>query len=158
MSYWAIAQTEPQREHIARVLLMRAGYETYAPRIKQQGRIQPLFPTYLFVRIIERWYPVLWTIGVSRMLMAGESPAALREDVVPLLRKRERGGLVRLPTPEPKFKRGQQVKIIRGALEGQLGLFEGQSGRDRVCVLLGMLGSSIVELPAADVVTQNLAS
>jgi len=59
MSYWAVAQTEPMREHTVRLLLMRLGYETYAPRIRHRKRIALLFPTYVFVRVIQRWYPIL---------------------------------------------------------------------------------------------------
>jgi transcriptional antiterminator RfaH len=152
MSYWAVAQTEPQREHTARLLLMRANYETYAPRIKQRGRIALLFPTYLFVRVIDRWYPILWTIGVTRMLMSGERPARLPDEIIPSLRKRERGGLIKLPPPGRALKAGQNVKIIRGSFEGHLALYEGQSGRDRERVLLELLGQLVsIELPSADI-------
>src|SRR5262245_16951655 len=76
--YWAVAQTEPQREHIARLWLMRLGYETYAPRVRlRRGRVVRLFPTYIFVRVFERFYPILWTPGILRLLMAGQRPARL---------------------------------------------------------------------------------
>ena len=90
---WWVVQTESQREHIVRLLLMRHGFVTYAPRIKHHGRIGWLFPTYLFVGARERFYPILWTPGVVRLLMCGEHPAALPEDVVANIRKRETGGL-----------------------------------------------------------------
>ena len=100
MSFWAVVETEAQREHMARLLIMRLGYETYLPRIKHRSRITPLFPRYLFVRIIDRWYPVRWTPHVLRILMPGDCPApdAKLENSLMLIRKQERAGLVKLPT------------------------------------------------------------
>ena len=94
---WWVVQCESQREHIVRVLLMRARYETYIPRIKHRSRISPLFPSYLFVRTTDRWYPVRWTDHVVRVLMSGDQPAQLPEAVITGIRKRESGGFVRLP-------------------------------------------------------------
>src|SRR5215831_2546422 len=88
MSYWALCQTEPQREHSVRLYLMRARFETYAPRIRIKDRVALLFPTYVFVRIVDRWYPVRWTVGVTKMLMDGETPAKVPEIEVSKLRKK----------------------------------------------------------------------
>jgi hypothetical protein len=74
MSYWAVAQTETRREHIARQFLMRAGFITYCPRIKRQGSIVPLFPSYLFIQIESAWYQARWTVGIRKILMSGEVP------------------------------------------------------------------------------------
>jgi transcriptional antiterminator RfaH len=149
MSYWAVAQTETQREHTVRLLLMRAGFMTYLPRIKHRGRIQPLFPGYLFIRLADRWYSVMWTAGVVRLLMSGDQPAKLPEDVVTQIRKREHGGFVKLPIQ--RLKKGQKVRIVRGSFEGQIALYEGMSGKDRERVLLNLLGQKVpVELPSRD--------
>jgi transcription antitermination factor NusG len=134
------------------LLLMRARYATYLPRIRHRGRIAPLFPTYLFVRLVagDRWYPIAWTPHVTRLLMAGDRPAQLAEDVVNDLRKRERDGLVRLPR-QFRLRKGQQVRIIGGSFEGAIALYDGQSSRDRERVLLELLGRKVsVELPARD--------
>jgi transcriptional antiterminator RfaH len=145
MSYWAIAQTEPQREHTARLMLMRAGYETYMPRYRsQRDQIKLLFPSYVFVRIAERWYPVLWTIGVQRLLMSGEQPACLPDAIVKELRQREINGFVRLPKrSQLRLRRGQQVRIVYGSLAGRIALYDGMSGRQRERVLLDLLGRKV---------------
>jgi transcriptional antiterminator RfaH len=148
---WWVVQTESQREHIVRVLLMRAKYETYIPRIKQRSRIAPLFPSYLFVRSAEQWYPVRWTDHVVRVLMSGDQPAQLPEKIMTEIRKREVGGFVKLPTPA-QLRKGQQVRITRGYFEGQTALCEGMSSKDRVWVLLTLMGQKVpVELPGRDV-------
>ena len=157
---WAVVQCEAQREHAVRLLLMRSRYETYLPRIKIHSRIVPLFPSYLFVALAGRsWYSVLWTPHVIRLLMAGDRPAQLRDDTVSQIRKREHNGLVKLPNVSRRLQKGQKVRVIRGSFEGQIGLYEGMSGRDRERVLLELLGQIVpVELPGKDIAPLPVAA
>jgi transcriptional antiterminator RfaH len=158
VSDWWVVQTEAQREHVARLLLMRLGFTTYAPRIKVRGRIAQLFPTYLFVGATDRFYPILWTNGVIRLLMAGDRPARLASSVVTAIHNRERDGFVKLPAPQRRLKPGQKVRIISGSFQGQIGLYEGMSGRDRERVLLELLGRQVsVDLPSPSIVPLPVA-
>ena len=153
MSYWAVAQTESQREHAVRLLLMRAKFDTYAPRIKVRGRVQLLFPAYVFVRIIDRFYPVMWTAHVVRLLMAGDRPASLDDEVIMAIRKQERAGFVRLPTPTKMLKKGQNVRITKGSFLDHVGLYDGMGSKDRAHVLLELLGRKVsIDLPESDLV------
>jgi transcriptional antiterminator RfaH len=148
---WWVVQTESQREHLVRLLLMRLGLMTYAPRIKHRGRIGWLFPTYVFVRGGDRFYPILWTNGVVRLLMCGDQPATLADDIVANIRKRERSGFVILPTPAKRLKKGQNVRISNGSFRGHIGLYDGMSNHERARVLLDLLGQKVsVELPDRD--------
>ena len=116
MAGWWCVQTESQREHLVRLLLMRDGFETYAPRILHHGRIAWLFPTYLFVAAREQFYSVLWCPGVVRLLMSGDRPAQLGAEVIGELHKREsRDGLVRLPAGPPGLRKGQNVRVTKGS-------------------------------------------
>jgi transcription antitermination factor NusG len=160
MSYWAVVQVESQCEHVVRLLLMRAKYETYHPRIRVgRSRIAPLFPGYMFVRIVgDRFYPVMWTAGVVRLLMSGDKPARLSEKIVDSIRNREVGGFVKLPSP-PRLKKGQQVRVVRGLFQGQVALYEGMGSKDRERVLLNLLGQKVpVELPGRDLEPLPVAS
>jgi transcription antitermination factor NusG len=122
------------------------------PRIKARSRISPLFPGYLFVHIVDRWYPVIWTVGVVRLLMSGDQPAPLPERAMTEIRKREIGGFVKLPSPTNRLHKGQHVRIVSGSFEGQTALCDGMSGKDRVWVLLNLMGQKVpVELPGRDV-------
>jgi Transcription termination factor nusG len=54
--YWSVAQCETRRESTAARFLHDQGFVTYLPKIKiAHKRIVPLFPSYLFVRIVDRW-------------------------------------------------------------------------------------------------------
>ena len=150
---WWVAQTEAQREHLVRLLLMRGGFETYAPRIKHRGRIAMLFPTYVFIGACERFYPILWCNGVVRLLMSGDQPAKLGGGVIAALHDRETGGFVKLPRPPKGLKKGQNVRVSSGHFTGQVGLYDGMSSHERARVLLELLGRKVsVELPQTDLI------
>ena len=151
---WWVVQTETQREHTVRVLLMRHQFETYAPRCKVHGRIAMLFPSYVFVQSGPRFYPILWTQGVVRMLMAGERPACLADHVIDDVRKREIGGFVKLPQRQARIlKKGDGVRVIKNSsFAGLTGLYEGMSSHQRARVLLELLGRKVqVELNQSEV-------
>ena len=83
--------------------------------------------------------------------MDGITPAAVPDTVVTSLKAREVNGLIELPPP-PRFRRGDRVRVLHGPLAGQVGLFAGMKPRERVAVLLTLLGSSRrVELAGAAV-------
>lgn len=145
--FWSVVQTESQRENTAADFLQRDRFETYAPRciIKQTGRrrIAPLFPTYIFVRIVDRWYSIRWTVGVLRLLMSDEQPARVPDGVVEKIQKREgEDGLIRLPKARG-LQRGDLVRVIHGSFAGQLAIYDGMSGVDRTRVLLDLMGRKV---------------
>ncbi|HEY2243483.1 MAG TPA: transcription termination/antitermination NusG family protein [Xanthobacteraceae bacterium] len=149
--FWAVAQTESQREKTAQRFLEHNGFETYLPMLRLEARTVALFPAYLFVRVGEfRWSAIDNTIGVIRLLRAGERPAELREGVVSSIRKLERNGVVRLPAPRG-LQLGDKLRIVRGSFVDHIGLYDGMSTRDRQFVLLELLGRKVrVEIASQD--------
>jgi len=77
--YWAAAQLRPQRDALALHFLRQAGFETYAPRLRQRPTVQGrkvvrtplLFPAYAFVFIRMQWHAARWAPGVIRLVMDG---------------------------------------------------------------------------------------
>ena len=159
MGYWGCGQTEPRREAAAQHFLQLGGFEVYCPRLRlvrpRRGRKvvshPPLFPSYLFIRIISGWWAARWSIGMVRLLTAGDTPMPVPDSLIFEIKSRERGGLVELPRRE-KFKAGDRVRILQGPFEGHLGLYAGMRPHERVLVLLALLGGEQrVELPKADI-------
>ena len=75
----------------------------------------------------------------------------LRQPVITALRRREHKGAIELPKP-PGLEIGDQVKILRGPFQGHLGLHAGMKPRERVEVLLMLLGGQIrTTLPKGDI-------
>lgn len=153
-SRWYVVQTQPNAERKAVAHLARQGFETYLPRYLKRRRharrienvMAPLFPRYLFVAIdmtVQRWRSIQSTMGVSRLVCNGEEPAPVVDSVIAALREREGdNGAVRLDRL-PRFAPGEQVRIVGGVFASCLGLYEGMTDRDRVAVLLDLLGRKV---------------
>jgi transcriptional antiterminator RfaH len=147
MSYWACARLEPHRERLALHCLGLAGFVTYFPRLRERriraGRktevLAPLFPGYCFLTIEAQWHAARWSAGVLNLIMDGVGPAKVPDTVIAEIGSRERGGLIELPRRE-KFKAGDRVKVLQGPFADHFGLYAGMRGRDRVLVLLALLG------------------
>ena len=73
--------------------------------------------------------------------MNGIGPAAVPDGVIAALRSRETGGLIELPQP-PKFRAGDRLRVIHGPFAGHVGLYAGMKPRERVEILLAILGGS----------------
>jgi len=150
MSYWACVQTAPARESAAQHFLALHGYsETYLPRLRavhrSHGRrieTRPcLFPSYLFARIGDSggWWSARWAPYVAKLIMAGIEPARVPDNVIAEIRGREVGGLIEL-APPPSLTPGARVRILRGPFIDHLGLYAGMKPRERVEILLQLLG------------------
>jgi transcriptional antiterminator RfaH len=157
MAYWACAQLVPYREQLALHTLALAGYETYRPllrarRVSYGRRLEvthPLFPGYAFIAITNGWWSARWSPGVAKLVLDGAAPAKVPDAVITEIRSRERGGLVELPS---KLKRGDPIRILKGPFADRVGLYDGMPARERITVLLQLLGSERrVSLRAGDV-------
>ena len=159
MPYWAAAQLVPQRETLALHFLAQAGFQTFAPRLRERRTVQGrkvirtplLFPAYAFVLIQMQWHTARWAPGVVRLIMDGLAPAVVPLAVIEEIRSRQRGGFIELPQPAPA-RLGDAVKILRGPFEGRLAIYAGMKPRQRVEVLLSLLGDKRRLTLAADAV------
>ena len=151
---WYVVQTHVRAEVKAAAHLVRQGYSIYLPRYLKRRRharrvdmvAAPLFPRYLFVaidRMTQRWRSIQSTIGVTHLVRNGEEPAAVSARVVDELRRREdERGLITLDF-RPRFSPGDKIRVLDGAFSDCLGLFEGMADRERVAILLDLLGRKV---------------
>ena len=151
---WYVAQTQPNAENKAVSHLARQGFATYLPRyLKRRSHARrvdvvaaPLFPRYLFVQIdmaVQRWRSIYSTVGVSRLVCNGEFPASVPQQVVDILKNREdTSGFIHLDH-RPKFKTGDKIRILEGAFYDCFGIYDGMPDRDRVGILLDLLGRKV---------------
>ena len=156
-------QSQPNAECKAVVHLARQGFATYLPRYLKRRRHArrvdivpaPLFPRYLFVAIdmtVQRWRSIYSTIGVARLVCNGELPAPVSEQVVTTLKQREDAtGFVRLER-RPQFHAGDKIRVLEGVFADCLGLYDGMMDRDRVAILLDLLGRKVRVLVDAEAV------
>jgi transcriptional antiterminator RfaH len=153
-SRWYVVQTQPHAESKAMAHLIRQGFAAYLPRYLKRRRharkvetvAAPLFPRYLFVTVdmeTQRWRSIHSTTGVSRLVCNGDEPAPVPPAVVTALQGREdASGFVQLER-RPQFAPGEHVRIVDGVFADSLGLFEGMADRERVAILLDLLGRKV---------------
>jgi len=162
-SRWYVVQTHVNAEVKAAANLGRQGFSIYFPRYlkrrsharKVEAVPRPLFPRYLFVAIdlaAQRWRAIQSTLGVSNLVCVGDRPALVENGVIHALQAREDEagfiGLVR----RPAFSPGDKVRILEGAFVDSLALVEDVSDRDRVAVLLNLLGRKVRVFVGADLI------
>ena len=160
---WYVVQSQVNSEAKAALNLRRQGFDIYLPRCLKRRRharrieltAKPLFPRYLFVaidRTAQRWRSIQSTFGVARLISHGDEPAAVPEGVVNSIKAREDdNGYVMLDT-QPAFRPGDKIRVLGGAFIDAAGLFDGHADRDRVAILLEMLGRKVRVLLDADLV------
>ncbi len=151
---WYVVQTHVHAETKAATHLVRQGYSIYLPRYLKRRRharrvetvAAPLFPRYLFVaidRMTQRWRSILSTVGVTHLVRNGDEPTPVPAGVVDELRRREdQHGLIKLDL-RPRFVPGDKIRVVDGAFADCFGLFEGMADRERVAILLDLLGRKV---------------
>lgn len=146
---WVVVSTHPHREAEARSNLERQRFTTYCPVIRKRITVarrskqvlRPLFPGYMFVALEAgdgRWRPLLSTYGVRRVLRCGDELSLLDGGFVTALKAREIEGVIE--RPDTPFEIGQSISITEGPFEGLVAQIVGLEDKDRVAVLLELLG------------------
>jgi transcriptional antiterminator RfaH len=160
---WFVAHTQPHAEAKATAHLSRQGFEIYFPRYLKRRRharkietvAAPLFPRYVFVAVdtsAQRWRSIYSTIGIARLVCNGDEPAAVPDAVVDALKSREdAGGFIKLDF-RSSFRSGDKIRVLDGAFSSYFGLFEGMAERDRIAILLDLLGRKVRVVLDADLV------
>src|SRR5262249_47193134 len=106
-----------------------AGYQIYRPLLREQRRrhgrkiiiTPPLFPGYLFLWVVSGWWDARWSPGVVRLVMDGEQPARVSDQIIAEIRSRERNGFVEPPRPRG-LRPGMRVRVISAPLSERIGM------------------------------------
>jgi transcriptional antiterminator RfaH len=161
---WAVVNTHPHREPIAREHLGRQGFEVYCPMMRRrrtharrvENVLRPLFPGYVFVHLEPEqtgWRPILSTVGVRALVRFGDRLALLDEPFIRSLREREVDGvIVRRPClrPTSPYRVGQQVRLDGGAFDGVVATILSLDEKDRLVVLMDFLQRGVQARVTAD--------
>ena len=127
MSNWYLIHTKIRQERVALENLERQGFECFLPLIRaeklRRGALQvvqePLFPRYLFIRLgtgleSQSWTPIRSTVGVSRLVTFGQTPAKIEDELIAQLQVKTDSAEVQLRHFEP----GEQVVVTDGPFVG----------------------------------------
>lgn len=131
---WIVVQAEHRQERTARHSLKEQGLVTYLPEysatirassrvtLRARGQrvrtvVRPLFPGYLFARVIiadrSTWLPIFRCKGVKGVLVVGEEPGRVPDAVIDEIQGLDNCG-VSATASELAFVEGMQVRIEEG--------------------------------------------
>ena len=152
MSNWYLIHTKIRQERVALENLERQGFECFLPLIRaeklRRGQLQVvqevLFPRYLFIRLgtgleSQSWSPIRSTVGVSRLVSFGQTPAKIDDALVSELRAKSDSTEVQLR----HFELGEQVVVTEGPFVGVEAFYQMADGEGRVMVLLNILSKTV---------------
>lgn len=152
MSNWYLIHTKIRQERVALENLERQGFECFLPLIRaeklRRGKLQilqeALFPRYLFIRLStelesQSWAPIRSTLGVSRLVTFGQTPARIDEDLLTAIRFQNEESEVVIRHFEP----GEQVIVTDGPFVGVEAIYQIADGEGRVILLLNILSKQV---------------
>jgi transcriptional antiterminator RfaH len=152
MSNWYLIHSKIRQERVALENLERQGFECFLPLIRaeklRRGALQvvqePLFPRYLFIRLgtgveSQSWAPIRSTLGVSRLVTFGQTPAKIDDELIADIRIQSNSAEVQLR----HFNPGEQVVVTDGPFVGVEAIYQMPDGEGRVMVLLNILSKQV---------------
>ena len=145
-SPYVLVRTKTGQENWARVNCEQQAMETYCPRFQApgKGKLQPVFPGYLFVIPGDRWRQLRNTYGVLDIVMRDGRPEYVPKDVIKALKRMEgKDGIVTLPEQRTPAV-GELVEIKTGAWTGTRGVYIGRNARGRMEIEIEFLTKRIV--------------
>lgn len=167
---WFVVSTAPAKEYMIANYLERQGWATWLPECvverkhkRQHGHtVQhrgPLFPGYIFVRFdlnLAQWRIIEEADGVDCVLRYIDRPHALDREEVDRLRMLcdADGGaiIIKAGMPRRQFCAGEQVRVTSGAFQGFEAVIDSVEAKDRINILLDILGATrVIAVPEAQV-------
>ena len=160
--HWYALHVKPHKERAVYEQLIARDITAYYPhmRVKPKNprsrKERPYFPGYLFahINLIEHGVNALsWIPGSHRLVEFGGQPAIVPDQLLTQLQETIAAQNEAQLTLN-KFKKGDKIRIISGALDGYEAIFDAHlSDKDRVQVLLSFLSSypQPLQLDAEDI-------
>jgi transcriptional antiterminator RfaH len=149
---WYAVYTSPRAEKQVHKRLVEQAIETFLPLQKtirqwsDRKRIidKPLISSYVFVRIIPKFFPVVYkTYGVVKFITFEGKPVAIPQKQIDNLKLLVNSDAEIEVTGE-KFEKGNNVEVINGSLVGLTGELINIGGKNRVIIRIDRLDQNIV--------------
>ena len=161
MSNWYLIHTKIRQERVALENLERQSFECFLPLMRaeklRRGALQvvqeALFPRYLFIRLgtgleSQSWTPIRSTMGVSRLVTFGQTPAKIDDELIAQLQVKSDSTEVQLR----HFAPGEQVVVTDGPFVGVEAIYQMADSEGRVMVLLNILSKQVkMSLPPGNI-------
>ncbi|GAD78267.1 transcription/translation regulatory transformer protein RfaH [Vibrio ezurae] len=152
MKRWYLLYCKRGDQQRAQAHLENQGVEVYYPKLvmekrvrgKRTQKVEPLFPSYMFVRFDYEQGPSFTTVrstrGVSDFIRTGAYPTELQGDLVYTLKQQEQAQeVVTCNTPSI----GDKVEISSGQFSGVDAIYQEADGETRSILLITMINKKV---------------
>ena len=146
MKYWLVATYKINEIKRAERNLLYQNFDYYLPRIKfkkpnSNVGEEVLFPGYVFLNIRLEDYPLIkYTKGIKKVVKFGKNIPSLTDNEIKSIKSIEK--LSNSLPITPKINIGQEAVITDGPFKGTLVKVCSLPSKERIEVLLAILGSS----------------
>lgn len=163
---WYAIRTKSRHEQKVKSQLENKSFKVFLPMMegwsKRKDRkkkiLKPLFPGYLFIDfelIKSRWLEILKVPGVANILGYTNEPFPVPEEQIASLQAIIKSDLT--VNYYTYLKKGDQVKVVSGPLEGAVGiLLDVQEKKKRLVVSVDMLNRAVAVEVEGDVVEKYI--
>ncbi|MPW35242.1 transcription/translation regulatory transformer protein RfaH [Vibrio sp. B1Z05] len=152
MKRWYLLYCKRGDQQRAQAHLENQGVEVYYPKLvteklvrgKRQQKVEPLFPSYMFVRFDYEQGPSFTTVrstrGVADFIRTGAYPTELQGDLVYTLKQQEEvSDVVQYSAPNA----GDKIEIISGQFSGIDAIYHEADGETRSILLITMINKQV---------------
>ena len=155
---WYLLRCKPREDARAEGELLNQNFTVFRPviarkklvRHKKKTVIESLFPGYIFINLSDSddWSTIRYTRGVIGFVRFGLWPAPVDNKTLTFLKARVDGFGHEKNTPVALFSEKAKLAITSGPLKGLEGIFQKETGDERVVLLLNfMQKQQTVEVP-----------
>jgi transcription antitermination factor NusG len=151
MKKWYVLNTKPKKEFQVEKLFIAGGFNVYNPKYKQDNQILPFFAGYEFIQFEFplQYQMVKYTRGVKRIIGNQEGPIPIRDEVILVIKAREKNSFIELEKYGIEPGVGDEIEVAEGPLKGLKGIFKKEmKAKERALILLDYVtyqGRIIVE-------------
>ena len=144
MKVWMVATHKANELKRLKDNLKNQDFEYYHPKINTKKynltpKEEPLFPGYIFIHSsIKNYTKIKYTRGISRIIQFNNNIATLQDDEIIELKKIESESFLN-PIVQQIFV-GQEAIISDGPLKGSFITIASMPNKDRVSILIHILG------------------
>ncbi len=134
--------TKPQQESIAAKNLSNQDFDIFHPKAIINNKTVSLFPRYLFIQLDDKnqnWTPIRSTRGVANFVRFGLNFAVVPNKIIRLIKIQQQQTIEKLINI-CSHQKGDDIEIQSGVFKGQTAIFQNYNSRDRVIVLLKLIG------------------
>lgn len=155
MNYWLVATYKINELKRVEINLKNQNFEYYLPKIvikkhNSKTKEEVMFPGYIFINTaISNYSSVRYTKGIKNIIRFGKNIAQISDEEIKSINSIEK--LSRLEPLFQEIQIGQEVSIISGTFKGNVAKICSLPSKERVGVLLHILGSlTRIDVPEKD--------